>query len=109
MAQNFICEGTVIPYIVAGAPVVSGDLVLVGALVGVTLNSGAIGATVQVRVTGVFQVPKATGAITVGAKLYYDSTAKNLTTTVGSNTLAGYAYAPALSGDATVQVKFLAQ
>ena len=53
-------------------------------------------------ISGVFSVPKASGAITQGALLYWDDTAENLTTTASGNTLVGVAAAAAASGDATV-------
>lgn len=108
MAQNYICPGEVIPYVVAGTAVTSGSLVLMGALVGVALNSGAVGVTIQVKVTGVFgDLPKATGALAVGDKVYFDNTAKNLTATATNNTLAGYVYEAAISAATVVKVKLL--
>lgn len=95
----------------------SGKLYLVGAMVGVITSLTRAGQTVfanqasaqgdvaVVRFEGVYTVPKASGAITLGAKLYYDSTAKNLTTTASGNTFAGYAYTAQQSGDTTVQVR----
>ena len=51
--------------------------------------------------------PKATGeAWTMGQKLYWDNTAKKFTTTATSNTLCGYAAAPAASADTTGSVDF---
>lgn len=50
---------------------------------------------------------KATGeAWTMGAKLYWDDTAKKFTTTATANTLCGYAAAPAASADTTGSVDF---
>jgi predicted RecA/RadA family phage recombinase len=44
--------------------------------------------------------PKATGQVwSVGSLLYWDDTAKNFTTTVGTNTKCGHALAAALSAD----------
>lgn len=63
-----------------------------------------------VHVVGVFEMPKATGAVTVGQALYWDAAAENITTAAGSspaNTPAGWAVAAAGSSDATVLVKLL--
>lgn len=75
-------------------------LIPIGTALANTRNTFAYAA----EVTG---VAKATGqAWSVGALLYWDNTAKNLTTTVGSNTKAGYCLEAALSGD-TVSGKVL--
>ena len=90
--------------VVLTAAVVSGDIVLVGSKVCVALISGAIGDTITVMNEGVFEHPKAAGAITQGQKLYYDGAAKKITTTAAGNAFAGYGYIPAASGDATAQL-----
>jgi hypothetical protein len=46
-------------------------------------------------------VAKATGAIKVGDKVYWDDTNKNITTTSTSNTLCGYALEARASADTT--------
>ncbi len=103
MAKNFIHEGDVLNY-TAGANIVSGQFVLIGAIGGVAIGAIANGATGAVRVKGVFSVPQARGAVTQGAKLYWDATNSVLTTTASGNTIVGVAAAAAQSGDATVQV-----
>ncbi len=80
MAKNFIHEGDVLNY-TAGANIASGQFVLIGAIGGVAIGAIANGATGAVRVKGVFSVPKASGAVTQGAKLYWDATNSVLTTT----------------------------
>jgi len=85
----------------AAAAIASGAVVLVGALVGIAANSYAIGDNVVVWLQGTHIVPKPAEAWAQGAKLYYDSTAKLITSTVGTNTFAGYAAAAAQIGDAT--------
>lgn len=103
MAKNFIHEGDVLNY-TAGANIASGQFVLIGAIGGVAIAAIANGATGAVRVKGVFSVPKATGAVTQGAKLYWDATNSVLTTTASGNTIVGVAAAAAQSGDATAQI-----
>lgn len=84
----------------------SGDVVVVGDILGVAVTGGAIGDTVAVDTEGVFDVPKATGqAWAVGNTLYWDATAKNFTTTSTSNKRAGIAAAVQASGDVTGYVK----
>lgn len=106
MAQNLIQDGDVMPVVLSGT-VASGDGILVGDTVGVALNSGVSGDTIQVAICGVYELPKASGAVSQGVKLYWDSSAKNVTTTVSSNKQIGIAFSGAASGDTTVQVKLL--
>lgn len=110
MAQNYLQPGETMD---ANTPTgsggwTSGQVVLIGAIVGVALLTTAEGATNQVRLCGVFQnMPKATGAAwNAGDKLYWDNTAKNFTKTATNNTAAGYAWYGALSADATGYVLF---
>jgi predicted RecA/RadA family phage recombinase len=49
-------------------------------------------------------VPKASGAITQGAKLYWSAANSNLTTTASGNTFVGLAAEAAASGDASVKI-----
>ena len=103
--KNFIQDGKVINVVLA-AIIASGGVLQVGQLVGVAVTSGAIGDTVAIQLFGVFSLSKAAGAVSQGAILYWDDTAKNVTTSSGSgaNAKIGYAWAAAQSGDATVQV-----
>jgi predicted RecA/RadA family phage recombinase len=103
MATNFVQEGNALNY-TSGADIDSGDFVLIGAIGGVATTDIANGKTGSVRIKGVFNVPKASGAVTQGAKLYWDSTNKVLTTTASGNTIVGVAAAAAASGDAAVQI-----
>jgi predicted RecA/RadA family phage recombinase len=100
--KNFIAPGEVLDVVLA-ANVSSGGVVKQGTLVGIATTDGVIGDTVAVSLTGAFgPVPKATGqAWNQGDKLYWDSTNNNFTTTVGTNTFAGNAYAAALTADTT--------
>lgn len=79
----------------------AGQGMLVGSLFGVAVTDVLSGAEVVVELEGAFTLAKATGAWTQGAKLYWDDSAKNVTTTPTSNTYIGYALAAAGSGDAT--------
>jgi predicted RecA/RadA family phage recombinase len=103
--KNFIQEGDVIrmtaPYNVA-----AGAGLLVGSMFGVAQITAVSGTLVDAAVEGIFVLPKATGAWTEGAKIYWDDTAKNCTTTSSTNKLIGVAVmqtsgAMPLSGDAT--------
>jgi predicted RecA/RadA family phage recombinase len=111
--KNFLQEGDVIR---ATAPyaVLSGVGMLVGSLFGVTQAAAAISTPVDIAVEGVFVLAKATGAAwTEGARIYWDDTAKNCTTTASTNKLIGVAVMqtsgvmPA-SGDTTGTVRLSA-
>lgn len=103
--KNYVQKGGTIDVVLA-AVIASGAPLVVGALVGVAEVSGAIGDTVAVKLEGVYTLNKAVGAISQGAQLYWDDTAKNVTTSSasGANLAVGYAFAAALSADATVPV-----
>lgn len=104
MATNFVQEGKSLNYTPSGSDVASGDFVLIGAIGGVAKTDIADGKTGAVHVCGVFSVPKASGAVTQGAKLYWDSTNSVLTTTASGNTIVGVAAEAAASGDANVRI-----
>lgn len=105
--KNYIAVGRVLN-VLAAAAIASGELVKVGEVVGVAAVDIPATETGSVNVTGVYEVPKAAGAVAQGDKLYYDATAKNLTkTTTAPNVYAGYAYESAAAGDAVVLVKLV--
>lgn len=103
MATNYVQEGKTLNY-TAGADITSGQFVLVGTIGGVAKADIANGKTGAVHVCGVFSLPKASGAVTQGAKLYWDESESEVTTTATDNTLIGVAAAAAASGDSNVHV-----
>ena len=104
MAAIFYQTGDVIDY-TAAENLSFGDVVDLSTRIGVAGAAIAKDAAGPVQVTGVYRIPKASGAVTVGQALYWAKSAKNLTTTADSNTPAGWAVAPAASGDPDVLVK----
>lgn len=108
MAQNYVESGDVLDYTAgSGETITSGDLIIKGEIIGVALGSATEGVVVAVKTKGVFTLPKATGAITLGAKVYWDATNGNVTTTASGNTLIGAAWAAQASGDTTVKVRLI--
>lgn len=103
--KNFIQEGNHMDHTPTAA-LTSGQMVLVGARVGIAIADIPANTPGVLRMTGVASVPKkAADAPAQGALLYWDNTAKNLTVTSSGNTLAGYAFAAAAGADATVSIK----
>ena len=102
--KNFIQPGDAVT-LAAPYAVSSGDGLLVGSMFGIANGDAASGVEVEASVVGVFDLAKASGAVTQGAKLYWDDTNKNVTTTATANTLIGVAVAAAATGDATVRIR----
>lgn len=104
MTTRFITDGRVLDF-VAGSAVISGQVLIVGAKIGVALAAIAAGATGSVRIAGVFSVNKlSTDVVAQGVLLYWDNAASRMTLVSAGNTLAGNAYAAAGNGATTVQV-----
>lgn len=105
MTTKFVQPGEVIDY-TAGANIASGQVVLMGARIGVALKAIANGETGPVQVTGVFNIAKlSTDNMAQGALLYWDNTNSRLTTTASGNTLAGFAAAAAAAATTSVNIK----
>ncbi|WP_347269859.1 DUF2190 family protein [Rhizorhabdus histidinilytica] len=102
--KSFIQPGDALD-LTAPYDVASGAGFLVGSIFAVATISAANGADIIGRTTGVYDLAKAAGAVTQGAKLYWDNTNKVLTTTASGNTLVGTAVRAAQSGDATARVR----
>lgn len=103
--KNFVQPGDMITVAAPNGGIASGAGVLAGSLFGIAACTAAEGADVEIKTTGVFDLPKASGAITQGAKVYWDDTAKNVTTTASGNSLIGVAAAATASGASTVRVR----
>lgn len=89
--KNFVQVGHQVP-VIALASVSAGQGVLIGSLFGVAVHDAASGDPLELSLEGVYRMAKATGAAwTVGARLYWDDTAKNVTTTASTNKLIGVA------------------
>lgn len=105
MTTKFVQPGDVIDY-TAGANIVSGQVVLIGARIGVALRDIANGKVGSMAMTGVFTIAKlSTDVVAAGALLYWDNGNSRLTVTSAGNTLAGYAVAAAGNGATTVNIK----
>lgn len=106
--KNFVQHGSTLS-VLAPYAVASGAGVLIGSLFGIACGDAADGAEVEIQTDGVFDLPKATGAAwTVGQRLYWDDTAKNLTGTASTNKLVAIAVQAAASGDAVGRARLTA-
>jgi predicted RecA/RadA family phage recombinase len=102
--KNKVQKGQTIS-VIAPYGVTSGQGVQVGALFGVASCDAANATPVEIERTGVFDitaVPADTGA--QGAKIYWDNTARRLTTTATNNTLVGALTAAKGGSDTTARV-----
>ena len=103
--KNYVQRGDVLsltaPYAVA-----AGAGQLVGSLFAVATSAADNAAAVEGATTGVFDLPKVSAqGWSVGAKIYWDDSAKNCTTTSSGNTLIGAAVAVASNPSATGRVR----
>ena len=103
--RNYIQSGDVItvpaPYALA-----SGAGCLAGSIFGVATAACASGADAEIKTTGVFGLAAETAAVgAVGAKAYWDDTAKQVTATVGTNKLIGVFAAAKTGTQATAAVR----
>lgn len=99
--KNYIASGDVLT-VPAPATVASGDVVIVGGLVGIAGTSAASGADVAIKLGGVYELAKTSAqAWTVGAAIYWDASGKVATTETSGNTLIGKAVAAAANPSAT--------
>ena len=102
---TYIQEGHYIDHTPVSA-LASGDVVVQGDLVGVTVRPLAAGEVGSIAVDGVFDFTKNTGvAFTVGTILYWDDTNNVVTTTSAGNKSIGKVVRAAASADTTVRMR----
>ncbi|MEQ8376572.1 MAG: DUF2190 family protein [Hoeflea sp. D1-CHI-28] len=102
--KNFIQSGNHLTF-TAAAVVSAGDAVFQGALFGVAATDADTGDDFEAAVTGVFELPKAAGALTKGQKAYWNSSNGNVTGTASGNTLIGAVTVAAADAATLVQVR----
>lgn len=81
-----------------------GEVVIAGELVGVAINGGKAGARDVILRRGAFEFPKATGALSIGDRVYWSPTDKHVTATEVPDAFVGWAFDNAAVGDATAMV-----
>ena len=105
MAKNFIQAGDTLT-IPAPAAVTSGGVVIAGNIAGIAQGDAASGEPVDVKTSGVWELPKVGADIaTLGVAIYWNSTSKLATVTASGNTKIGVAVEAAGAGVASIKVR----
>ncbi len=103
--RNYVQPGVSIT-VTAAAAASSGDGVKVGNLFGIASGDAGIGEKLVITTQGVFDMPKVSAnTFDVGALVYWDDTAKVVTSTAGGNTRVGLAVTAAVNPSASVNVR----
>ncbi|WP_104493563.1 DUF2190 family protein [Paracoccus denitrificans] len=104
--QNYIQNGHVITVTTPAGGIASGDSLIVGNIFGVAAYSAAEGDPLELATTGVYRLTKATAAVlTVGARVAWDNTAKNINVPGAGRFLVGVATEAAGNGITSVAVR----
>jgi len=100
MAQQYAPGGALRYTNGTGSTIASGSIIaLPGGKLAIALADIPDGESGTIAVHGAYKLPKlSTDAVTLGAKLYWDSTNQRLTLTASGNTEAGFAYEAAAAG-----------
>lgn len=105
VSDRYIQEGEVLD-ITAPYALTPGDGCLTGALFGVSLDTSANGTAGRMATVGVWDIAKtAAQTFTQGALVYWDNTAKSVTSVSTGNVRIGSATQAAAGGDATARVR----
>src|SRR5690606_32203060 len=79
--KNYLQNGHILRVTTPPGGIASGDPLIVGNIFGIAAYSSAEGDPVELSTTGVFQLPKASATVlTVGARVAWDNTAKEVNT-----------------------------
>ena len=77
--KNHLQKGDIITVPAPAGGIASGEGAIIGNIFGIAAFAAAVGEPVELATTGVYQLPKATAAVlTVGARVAWDNTAKNI-------------------------------
>lgn len=108
--KNFINSGVHVAYTNddTGATAISaGDGVLIGTagVFGVAMDDIGVNNSGTLMTEGLFELPKDGGSRKVGAKCYWDNTAKKVTSTAGSNLRIGWCETKCEIAHKTIRIK----
>ena len=103
--KNYVQPGNNVT-VPSPAAAVSGEVVVIGTLVGIAAGDAATGADLDLVTEGVFTLPKVSAlAIAIGDLIYYDGATKLVNKTAAGNTRIGLAVTAAANPSGTVQVR----
>lgn len=102
--KNFVQDGNTIDYKVSGKAVKSGAVCMIEDVAAVAVTDGAVGETIAMHVTGVYELPKGAGAIKQGQKVYVNADSA-IVATETDNKYVGCAWEAAAASASTVLVK----
>ncbi len=86
--RNLVQDGLVVP-LVAPKPILPGEIVNVGSIVGVAVGPALQGEVVQTRLEGVFENLPAANGIAAGTVVYFNPATGSLATTASGNVKCG--------------------
>lgn len=103
--QNFIQAGDAGLTVAAPYDVLSGDIVVVGSLVGIAATDALTGADVEIVCEGVFDLPKdTTVAMSVGDRVFFNLANKWVDKTATAQQAVGVVVKAALAADTTTWI-----
>lgn len=103
--KNYIQPGDTLT-IPAPAAILSGAVVIAGDIIGIAHGDAAEGAPLDVKCSGVFELPKvAANTFALGAAVYWSAGDALATSTASGNTRIGTAVEAAASGSASAKVR----
>jgi predicted RecA/RadA family phage recombinase len=101
---TFMQDGHSIDY-TPSSDVLSGDVIVLGSLIGIATRPIPANTMGALAITGVFRIAKlSTDEVTTGAVLYWDDTNKYVTLNASGTTRIGLAVADSPSGQASADV-----
>ena len=104
--KNYLQNGHIVRVTTPAGGIASGDALIVGSIFGIAAYSSAEGDPVELSTTGVLQLPKASAAaLSVGARVARDNTAKEVTTPAAGRFSIGVAMGAAGNGVTSVAVR----
>jgi len=104
--KTYIQNGHVITVPAPAGGIASGEGLIVGNIFGIAAYSAAEGDPLELATTGVYKLPKATAAVlTVGARVAWDNTAKQVNTPGAARFPVGVATEAAGNGITNVAVR----
>ncbi len=104
--KNYLQNGHIVRVITPAGGIASGEGLIVGSIFGIAAYSAADGEPLELATTGVYKLPKATAAVlTVGARVAWDNTAKNINVPGAGRFPVGVATEAAGNGITSVAVR----